>query len=255
VALMLAFLVKFPLFLTHAWLPKAHVEAPVSGSMVLAGVLLKLGGYGLYRLAFLYSLSFVNLAVAVIGAVGGSLLGILCCRASDIKVMIAYSSVVHMALIIFNLLAQEKIGLTGAWWVILAHGLVSSAMFAGANILYERAHSRSLLLNKGFTSLGPAFSVFWFLVIIINFAGPFTLNLFGEIVLIVGAFSVTKIAAFFVGAISFFSAAYSLLLYTSTQQGLPLAANFPILDTTPREVCLIFGHTWPNCLILLRLGI
>jgi NADH-ubiquinone oxidoreductase chain 4 len=111
---MAAFLVKFPIYLVHIWLPKAHVEAPVSGSIILAGVLLKLGGYGIYLIS-LFILGRMNcLLISVIRMIGGSLLGILCCRVTDIKILIAYSSVVHMALIILNLSLLENIGLPGA---------------------------------------------------------------------------------------------------------------------------------------------
>lgn len=254
-SLMTAFLVKFPIYLVHIWLPKAHVEAPVSGSIILAGVLLKLGGYGIYLIS-LFILGRMNcLLISVIRMIGGSLLGILCCRVTDIKILIAYSSVVHMALIILNLSLLENIGLSGAWWLILAHGLVSSGIFAMSYILYTRTHSRSLILNKGLISLSPTFSFFWFLIIIINFAGPFTLNLLGEIIMISRVISSAIIISIPVAFLAFFSAAYGLLLYTSTQQGLPNSSSLSNLEILSREINLMLRHTSPILLLLLSLGL
>lgn len=254
-AAMLAFLVKFPVYAAHIWLPKAHVEAPVAGSIILAGVLLKLGGYGLYRISILFSISVSSLIWAVVASLGGSLLRIFCCRATDIKILIAYSSVVHISLIIVNLLLLRKVGLLGAWWVIIAHGVVSSGIFAMANILYERTHSRSMLVNKGHRSNAPGFMIFWFFIIIINFAGPFTLNLLGELYLIIGVLAISKLLLIPVAFLSFFSAAYSLLLFTTTQHGLPQSSNILMVSSTNRELSLILGHVWPIIIILLRLGV
>jgi NADH-ubiquinone oxidoreductase chain 4 len=101
------------MYSVHLWLPKAHVEAPVSGSMILAGVILKLGGYGLYRLAGFFFMASLNLWFSLLRGVGGRILAILCCRIMDIKVLIAYSSVVHMSLIIVNLINLRSAGFSG----------------------------------------------------------------------------------------------------------------------------------------------
>lgn len=255
VSIIVAFLVKFPIYIVHLWLPKAHVEAPVSGSMILAGVLLKLGGYGLYRLAPLFLLNIFNQAMIVLSGVGGVILGLLCCRTIDMKVLIAYSSVVHMALIILRLLTLESSGLAGVWWVILSHGLVSSGLFACANIIYEQRHSRRVILNKGYLSYRPFVSMAWFSLLIINFGGPFTLNLYGEINLIFAVIASAKLFSILVFLIAFFSAAYSLTLYASTQQGLKGAAARIVFSSSGREIALIWGHLWPVGLALLRLEI
>jgi len=203
----------------------------------------------------IFQIRIFSLIWAIVASLGGGILGVYCCRATDIKIIIAYSSVVHISLIIVSLLLLRKVGLMGAWWVIIAHGVVSSGIFTIANLLYERSHSRRMLVNKGYSRSGPSFTIFWFIIIIINFAGPFTLNLLGEIYLIIRVVSISNFIIIPVALLSFFSAAYSLLLFTSTQHGVPQSCNILSISPDKRELNLIFGHIWPVILILLRLGI
>ena len=142
----LAFLVKFPIYLVHLWLPKAHVEAPVSGSIILAGVLLKLGGYGILRLVRITNVNIFICQTFSLVLVGAGILRILCVVQRDIKVVIAYSSVVHIALVIAGVLRLTKWGFEGTIIIMLAHGVCSSGIFAAANLIYERGHSRSFFL-------------------------------------------------------------------------------------------------------------
>lgn len=160
-AIIFAFLVKMPIFLVHLWLPKAHVEAPVSGSIILAGVLLKLGGYGLLRVfPFLLQngLKF-NYWFISISLVGGVIISLVCLRQIDIKALIAYSSVAHIGIVLRGLLTLTYWGVSGSYTLIVAHGLCSSGLFRLANISYERLRRRSLLINKGLLNFIPRISL------------------------------------------------------------------------------------------------
>jgi len=246
-----AFLVKFPIFFVHQWLPKAHVEAPVGGSIILAGVLLKLGGYGLLRVSVLFHPSGTLIKVLVLSLLGRSILRIVCLRLRDLKVIIAYSSVVHMAFIIAGCISTTSWGVRGAIAIIIAHGVCSSGIFMVANIMYERSHSRNLVQNKGILNLFPAIRALWFILCVANFGGPFTYNLLGEILLIVNLASLSLPIVLRAGVISFFSAAYRLILYSSTQQGLRVNGRFSITAVTAREILIMFSHIWPLLLLLM----
>ena len=247
----LAFVVKFPIYFVHLWLPKAHVEAPVAGSIILAGILLKLGGYGIIRLSAFFLHNPLIFSVGVLTIWGGGILGALCLRIRDIKVIIAYSSVVHIRLVFIGVIRYFSWGLNGAMIIIVAHGLCSSGIFAWANMVYERRHSRSLTLNKGLLTISPSFSFWWFLLIVRNFAGPFTLNLAGEIFLIINTIVCRNLFWVRIALISFFSAGYSLLLYSSTQQGRTGAGNILGLEGNNLEQQVIFAHVWPVYLIVI----
>lgn len=244
-----AFLVKFPIFFVHQWLPKAHVEAPVAGSIILAGVLLKLGGYGLLRLGVLFGSSDLLVKVIVFSLLGGGLLGVVCLSHRDIKVIIAYSSVVHMALIIVGVLSFSSWGINGAIIVIIAHGVCSSGIFSCANMIYERAHSRSIMCNKGILNFFPGIRIIWFMLCIANFGGPFTYNLLGEILLIVNLRTLTALLLRRVILISFFSAAYRLVLYSRTQQGAMFNYSYSLSNMCFRELLVLFSHVWPLIII------
>lgn len=251
----LAFIIKFPIYFVHLWLPKAHVEAPVAGSIILAGVLLKLGGYGVLRLGMFIRIIKTAFVIRVITIWGGGILGAVCLRIRDIKVLIAYSSVVHISLVITGALFHLGWGLRGVILIIVAHGICSSGIFAWANISYERRHSRRLILNKGALVLSPAIRIWWFLLLVRNFAGPFTLNLAGEILLIINIIRRRKIFWLRVSIISFFSAAYSLVIYSSTQQGVKVSARMLTVEPIIVEHQVIFSHTWPVFLLIVSVVI
>ena len=240
----LSFLVKFPIFFFHQWLPKAHVEAPVGGSMILAGVLLKLGGYGIIRLLFFLNKNLFIKIIIIFSLIGGRILRILCLINRDIKVIIAYSSVVHIALIIINLFSKNFWRINGSIIIIIRHGLCSSGIFSSANIFYERSHSRMIMMNKNNLNYFPRIALFWFILCIANFGGPFTYNLLREILLIIGLSHINYLNLIFILFISFFSAAYRLILYSNIQQGINNNLYFSISNINFREMINLFSHSW-----------
>nr|YP_009695022.1 NADH dehydrogenase subunit 4 [Abscondita terminalis]QEJ81521.1 NADH dehydrogenase subunit 4 [Abscondita terminalis] len=247
------FLVKMPMYFVHLWLPKAHVEAPVSGSMILAGVMLKLGGYGFIRFMKIFveiGLKF-NVVFMSISLVGGFFISLICLRQMDIKSLIAYSSVAHMGLVLAGLMTLNLWGFYGAFFMMIAHGLCSSGLFCLANITYERLMSRSLFLNKGLINLMPSMSLWWFLLCSSNMGAPFSLNLIGEIMLINSIISWSWLTFIFLSLISFFSAAYSLFLYSNSQHGILYQGLYSFSLDSIREYLLLFLHWVPLNLVFI----
>nr|YP_009500812.1 NADH dehydrogenase subunit 4 [Palaemon annandalei]AXB37206.1 NADH dehydrogenase subunit 4 [Palaemon annandalei] len=248
-----AFVVKLPMYLVHLWLPKAHVEAPVAGSMILAGVLLKLGGYGLVRVCPLFSKVSMGLSWVWVsfGLVGGFFVSLICLRQGDMKSLIAYSSVAHMALVLCGLMLYSWWGLSGAVAVMVGHGLCSSGLFCLANMSYERLGSRSLLVSKGLLNFMPTLALWWFALSVGNMAAPPTLNLLGEVSLIIGVISWSGLSGLGVALLSFFSAAYTLYLFSLSQHGKYFSSVFSCCSGEVREYLVLMLHWLPlNVLIL-----
>nr|YP_004021506.1 NADH dehydrogenase subunit 4 [Micropterus salmoides salmoides]YP_010501152.1 NADH dehydrogenase subunit 4 [Micropterus punctulatus]UXB58506.1 NADH dehydrogenase subunit 4 [Micropterus salmoides]ADP01847.1 NADH dehydrogenase subunit 4 [Micropterus salmoides salmoides]QBY36256.1 NADH dehydrogenase subunit 4 [Micropterus salmoides salmoides]QBY36269.1 NADH dehydrogenase subunit 4 [Micropterus salmoides salmoides]QBY36282.1 NADH dehydrogenase subunit 4 [Micropterus salmoides salmoides] len=251
---LLAFLVKMPLYGVHLWLPKAHVEAPIAGSMILAAVLLKLGGYGMMRMMIVLEpltkeLSYPFIIFALWGVI---MTGSICLRQTDLKSLIAYSSVGHMGLVVGGILIQTPWGFTGALILMIAHGLTSSALFCLANTNYERTHSRTMVLARGLQMALPLMTSWWFIASLANLALPPLPNLMGELMIITSLFNWSWWTLALTGAGTLITAGYSLYMFLMTQRG-PLPAHIIALDPShSREHLLMALHLLPLLLLVLK---
>lgn len=219
--ILLGFLVKIPVFIFHLWLPKAHVEAPISGSIILAGILLKLGIYGIFRFKSFYFMEILSLSyfLIVVSIWGSVLVRIYCLFQVDIKSLIAYSSVCHMGIVFCGTINFSFLGSSGSLLLIIGHGLCSSGLFCLANLVYERYYTRRIILLKGLIKIFPSLSLIWFLFSIVNISAPLTINLIGELFLCI---RIIKYSIFFIFPIIiliFIRACYSIFIYRYLNHG------------------------------------
>lgn len=216
IVITLGFRVKTPLYIVHVWLPKAHVEAPLAGSMVLAGILLKLGSYGFIIFCPLLDNQILMIYV-YLSILGSIYCSIICLRNYDIKRLIAYRSVVHIGVVTIGVVRGYEVGYKSAILMVIAHGVCSPFLFSLAYCLYYSRHSRVITRNKGFISF-PMVIFFCFMLLAINMGVPPSVNLWREVLIFLALLNFIRISLFFLFIIAFLGVIYNLFIYIRVSQ-------------------------------------
>jgi NADH-quinone oxidoreductase subunit M len=217
-----SFAVKVPMWPVHTWLPDAHVEAPTAGSMILAGVLLKMGGYGFLRFSLpmfpMASEYFAPLifTLSIIAVIYTSLVAL---AQSDMKKMIAYSSVAHMGFVTIGIFTLTEQGIAGAMFQMISHGLVSAALFFCVGVVYDRLHTRDISAYGGVATVMPRYAVFFMFMMLASVGLPGTSGFVGEMLVLVGAWHASSWVAFFTATGLVLGATYMLWLYRRVMFG------------------------------------
>jgi NADH-quinone oxidoreductase subunit M len=254
-AFLASFAVKVPMWPVHTWLPDAHVEAPTAGSVILAGVLLKIGGYGFLRFSLpmlpIASAEFTPLifTLSIIAVIYTSLVAL---AQEDMKKLIAYSSVAHMGFVTAGIFSPNMQGMQGAIFQMLSHGIVSAALFLIVGVVYDRMHSRDIATYGGLVHRMPAYSAVFMLFMLASVGLPGTSGFIGEFLVMTGTFQVNTWVAALITTGIILGAAYMLWLYRRVIFGeLTKDSLKNIVDLNPREV-LVFA---PLVVLVLWMGI
>jgi len=250
-----SFAVKMPMWPVHTWLPDAHVQAPTAGSVILAGVLLKMGGYGFVRFSLPMfpvasaELMWLAMGLSMVAVVATSLIALV---QEDMKKLIAYSSVAHMAFVTIGLFAFNRQGIEGALMVMLGHGLVSAALFLCVGVIYDRLHTRDIARYGGLSNNMPKYALLFLLFTMASVGLPGTSNFVGEFLSLVGAYEISSWVAFVATTGIILGAAYMLYLYARVAYGTARNADAAAMpDLNARELAILV----PIALAVLWMGV
>jgi NADH-quinone oxidoreductase subunit M len=250
-----SFAVKMPMWPVHTWLPDAHVQAPTAGSVILAGVMLKMGGYGFIRFSlpmFPEASAQLFWLIATLSSIAIVYTSLVALVQQDMKKLIAYSSVAHMAFVTFGLFAFNRQGLEGSLMVMLSHGLVSGALFLCVGVVYDRLHTREIGRYGGVATNMPLYAVLFMLFTMASVGLPGTSGFVGEFLSMMGIYAASTWAAFVATTGIILGAAYMLYLYRRVVQGpLDKPDVAAMKDLSPREIAILV----PLALVVLWMGV
>ena len=233
-----AFAIKVPIFPLHTWLPDAHVEAPTAGSVILAGVLLKMGAYGLLRFCLplfpeaAHALAPAIIVLAIIGIIYGSLVALV---QPDLKKLVAYSSVAHLGFVVLGIFSFNAIAVQGAVYQMINHGVSTGALFLLVGMIYERLHTRNIADMGGLATPAPALATYFMITTLASIGLPLLNNFVGEFLILLGVFEERTLYATLAATGVVLSAAYMLWMYQRVFFGEPRQAHSRFADLTPRE--------------------